>query len=109
MGCSGLAADLRGEKLITAASSDSYIATFKKNVQFCVDLGNEVIRVDATEDPGVEGQVPGEEAQPVVLDYEDALRRVVRTWKECAKIADSAISSGKALQLLTDLARVSHP
>jgi sugar phosphate isomerase/epimerase len=90
MGCSGLAADLWGEKLITANSNEAYIATFKKNVQFCVDLGIEVIRVDTTEAPGVVGQVPGEDAQPLVLDYEDALRRVVRTWKECAKIAADA-------------------
>ena len=33
MGCSGLAADLWGEKLITATSNEAYIATFKKNVQ----------------------------------------------------------------------------
>lgn len=87
MGCSGLAADLWSEKLITAPDDSSYLATFKKNVEFCNDLGIDVIRVDTTEDPGVLGQVPGEEAKPVQVPYEDALKRVAGTWRKCAQHA----------------------
>ncbi len=87
MGCSGLAADLWNEKLITAPKRDSYIATFTKNVEFCNDLDIEVIRVDTTEPPGTLGEIPGEEPAAVVVDYDDALSRVVHTWKECSKIA----------------------
>ncbi len=90
MGCSGLAADLWGERLITAPRKDSYIGCFKKNVRFCNDLGIEVIRVDTTEPPGTIGQVPGEEPAEKVVDYDDALSRVIATWKECSKIAADA-------------------
>lgn len=92
MGCSGLAADLWGESLITAPSNDSYLATFRKNVEFCNDLGIDVIRVDTTEDPRVLGQVgdePALEDKPIV-DYDQALKRVCETWNECAKIAADA-------------------
>ncbi len=113
MGCSGLAADLWSERLITAPSSDSYVATFKKNVQFCNDLGIEVIRVDTTEPPGTLGQVPGEEPAETVVDYDDALKRVVSTWKECAKIAADAglrmvweFEPGFALNKPSDIFRV---
>ncbi len=87
MNCSGLAADLRSEKLITAPKRDSYIAAFTKNVQFCNDLGIDVIRVDTIQPPGILGQIPGEQPAEVVVDYDDALGRVVRGWKQCAKIA----------------------
>lgn len=90
MACSGLAADLWGEKLITAPTNESYLETFKKNVRFCNDLGIEMIRVDTTEPPGVLGQVPGEAPAPVTVDYEKALARVCDTWKECSKIAADA-------------------
>ena len=39
LGCSGLAADLWSESLITAADDTSYLAAFRKNLQFCRDLG----------------------------------------------------------------------
>jgi sugar phosphate isomerase/epimerase len=87
MGCSGLAADLWSERLITAPDDASYMSTFRKNVEFCNDLGIEVIRVDTTEDPGVLGQLPGEAAQPKTVDYEDALKRVAATWRKCAQHA----------------------
>jgi sugar phosphate isomerase/epimerase len=90
MACSGLAADLWGEQLITAPSADSYLATFRKNVKFCQDLGIEVIRVDSTEDPGVLGQIEGEPAKETIVDYDQALKRVCTTWNECAKIAADA-------------------
>ena len=90
MGCSGLAADLWGERLLTAPSDESYRAAFRKNVRFCVDLGIDVIRVDTTEPPGTLGPVPGEEPLEKVIDYDNALKRVVTTWKECAKEAADA-------------------
>ncbi len=90
MGCSGLAADLWSEKLITAPDAESYMATFRKNLKFCTDLGIEVIRVDTTEDPGVLGKVGDEPAQPKVLAYDDALKRVCDTWRQCAAEAADA-------------------
>lgn len=84
MGCSGLAADLWSEKLITAADNSSYLATFRKNLEFCNDLGIDVIRVDTTEDPGVLGPIAGEPAQPATVPYDTALRRVTETWRRCA-------------------------
>ena len=90
MGCSGLAADLWGEKLITAPDDKSYLSTFRKNLKFCLDLGIDVIRVDTTEDPGILGQIPGEPAKPTIVDYDDALRRVCTTWRRCSKEAADA-------------------
>lgn len=90
MGCSGLAADLWSERLITAPSPDSYLATFRKNLRFCVDVGIDVIRVDTTEDPGVLGRVGDEPPKPTVVPYDDALRRVCTTWKQCAREAADA-------------------
>lgn len=87
MGCSGLAADLWSEKLITAKDDSSYMATFQKNVEFCNDLGIDVIRVDTTEDPGVLGQIEGELAKPERIDYSAALKRVADTWRKCAQHA----------------------
>ena len=90
MGVSGLAADLWSEKLITAPTPDSYLATFAKNVQFCVDLGIEVIRVDTTEPPGTLGAIEGEEPAAMVVDYGTALARVTSVWKDCSKMAADA-------------------
>ncbi len=90
MGCSGLAADLWNEKLITAPDNASYLATFRKNLAFCTDLGIDVIRVDTTEPPGVFGQIAGEPAEETVVDYATALARVVSTWKQCAREAADA-------------------
>ncbi len=90
MGCSGLAADLWSEKLITAPNDDSYLATFRKNVKFCNDLGIDVIRVDTTEDPGVLGQVGDEPEKETIVDYDTALKRVADTWRTCAQEAADA-------------------
>lgn len=87
LSCSGLAADFSGQKLITAPKRDSYMEAFQKNVRFCNDLRIDVIRVDTTEPPGTLGPVPGETPEPMVVDYGDALNRVVHTWKECCKYA----------------------
>ncbi len=90
MGCSGLAADLWSEKLITEASNESYLATFRKNLKFCQDLGINVIRVDTTEDPGYLGQIPGEDPKPTTVPYDQALQRVADTWRKCAQEAADA-------------------
>ena len=93
MGCSGLAADLWGEKLITAPDDESYMVTFRKNLQFCNDLGIDVIRVDTTEDPWTLGDIHGETRPDTVtqqLAYDDALKRVCGTWKKCAQEAADA-------------------
>jgi sugar phosphate isomerase/epimerase len=90
MGCSGLAADLWGERLLTAPDNQSYLATFRKNLKFCTDLGIEVIRVDTTEDPWVLGAVPGETRPEKVTQqvaYETALKRVCSTWNQCVRDA----------------------
>ncbi len=90
MGCSGLAADLWSERLITAPDNQSYLATFRKNLQFCNDLGINVIRVDTTEDPWILGDVAGETKPEQVtgqVDYDIALKRVCDTWKRCAQEA----------------------
>jgi sugar phosphate isomerase/epimerase len=89
LGCSGLAADLWSERLITAPDTKSYMAAFRKNLEFCTLLGIDVIRVDTTEPPTVLGNVQGEKApedRPVVK-YEDALKRVASTWRRCAQEA----------------------
>ncbi|UCD27637.1 MAG: sugar phosphate isomerase/epimerase [Planctomycetota bacterium] len=90
MGCSGLAADLWSEKLITAPDNSSYMATFRKNIEFCRDMGIDVIRVDTTEDPGVLGQVGDEPKAEKAVPYDDALKRVCSTWKQCALEATDA-------------------
>lgn len=93
LGCSGLAADLWAEKLITAPDDSSYLAAFRKNLQFCNDLGIDVMRVDTTEDPWVLGDVPGETKPEKVteqVDYDQALQRVAATWKKCAQEAADA-------------------
>ena len=92
MGCSGLAANLWGERLITAPDDSSYLATFCKNLKFCNDTGIEVIRVDTTEDPRVLGKVGDEpplDDRPVV-DYDAALKRLCATWNTCASEAADA-------------------
>lgn len=93
MGCSGLAADLWAEKLITAPDDSSYMAAFRKNLKFCNDLGINVIRVDTTEDPWTLGDVPGEKRPEKVtkqVDYNTALKTVSTTWKKCAQEAADA-------------------
>src|SRR5690349_13793853 len=67
---SGLAANLWGEKEWILNPDDShYLAEFRKNVQFCRDLGIEVIRVDTVHPPDILGD----------LDEETARGRVVAT------------------------------
>jgi sugar phosphate isomerase/epimerase len=93
MGCSGLAADLWGEKLISAPSNESYLNTFRKNLDFCTDLGIDVIRVDTTEDPRTIGDIDGEDPLPTPkVDPDAAFNRVTETWRQCAvEAADKGI------------------
>jgi len=79
---SGLAANLWSEHLIDAEDNAAYLATFRKNLQFCVDLGIPAIRVDAVQPPTIFEKV----------DPETARGRVVETWRRCAaEAADEGI------------------
>lgn len=74
---SGLAADLWAEHLVDTDDTSAYLACFRKNLDFCVDLGIRGIRVDSVQPPtALEG-----------IDVEAARRRVVATWKQCAREA----------------------
>ena len=75
---SGLAADLWSQHLIDADDNSAYLACFRKNLQFCVDLGIPAIRVDTVQPPTIFDKV----------DPDTARQRVVKTWKVCA--ADAA-------------------
>jgi len=75
---SGLAADLWSQHLIDAEDDSAYLACFRKNLQFCVDLGIPAIRVDTVQPPTIFDKV----------DPDTARQRVVKTWKVCA--ADAA-------------------
>lgn len=77
---SGLAANLWGEKLINTSDTSDYIAEFRKNVEFCHDLGIDAIRVDTVQPPTIFSEV----------DPETARKRVVSTWQRCALEASDA-------------------
>ena len=88
LGCSGLAPDPWAEKLITAPDDTSYMATFRKGLQFAKDLGIDTLRVDTTEDPWTLGNVEGETKPDKVtrqVDYDTALNRVATVWRKCAQ------------------------
>jgi sugar phosphate isomerase/epimerase len=74
---SGLAANLWAEHLIDTEDTTDYLNCFRKNLQFCADLGIKGIRVDAVQPPTIL-----EEIDPV-----SGRRRVVSTWKRCAQEA----------------------
>lgn len=74
---SGLAANLWGEHLVDTADNTAYLNEFRKNLDFCVDLGIPGIRVDSVQPPTIFDQV----------DPDTARNRVVTTWKQCAKEA----------------------
>lgn len=79
---SGLAADLWSQHLIDADDNSAYLACFRKNLQFCVDLGIPAIRVDAVQPPTIFDKV----------DPDTARQRVVKTWKVCAaEAADKGV------------------
>lgn len=74
---SGLAANLWGQKLINTDDTTPYINEFRKNVDFCVDTRIPGIRVDTVQPPSVFNEV----------DPDTARKRVVETWKVCAREA----------------------
>ena len=74
---SGIAANLWGEKLLNTDDPSKYIAEFRKNCEFAVDLGIAGIRVDTVQPPTIFAEV----------DYATAKQRLVSTWKVCADIA----------------------
>ena len=74
---SGLAANLWAEHLIDTDDQSAYLACFRKNLDFCVDLGIQGIRVDTVQPPTIFDQV----------DAEMARKRVVETWKVCSREA----------------------
>jgi sugar phosphate isomerase/epimerase len=100
---SGMAANLWGEKLINTGDQSKYIAEFKRNSEFALDLGIKGIRVDCVQPPTIIHEV----------DYATALDRVVRTWKACADIAAGngqyvtwEFEPGFAFNKPTDIVRV---
>jgi len=74
---SGLAANLWGQKLINTEDTTPYINEFRKNLDFCVDLGIPGIRVDTVQPPTIFKEV----------NEDDARKRVVETWKRCVNEA----------------------
>ncbi len=80
LGFSGIAANLWGEKLINTDDQSKYIAEFRRNSEFCADLGIQGIRVDCVQPPTIHREI----------DYRTAMDRVVRTWKTCCDIAADA-------------------
>lgn len=74
---SGLAANLWGEHLLDTDDPADYLACFRKNLDFCVDLGIQGIRVDTVQPPTIFERV----------DPDTARQQLVRTWKQCAREA----------------------
>jgi len=74
---SALAANLWQEHLIDTGDPTDYLNCFRRNLDFCVDLGIRGIRVDTVQPPTIFGQV----------DADVARRRVVKTWKQCVREA----------------------
>ncbi|MEZ5355332.1 MAG: sugar phosphate isomerase/epimerase family protein [Bryobacteraceae bacterium] len=77
MAFSGIAANLWGEKLINTDDQSKYIAEFKRNSDFCKDVGIQGVRVDCVQPPTIHREI----------DYATAADRVVKTWKTCCDIA----------------------
>jgi sugar phosphate isomerase/epimerase len=83
---SGIAADLwnyPNHEMHLADAADggaAYVSEFKKLLEFTVDLGIKVFRVDSVQDPKI---LIGASA----ADVDTARSKVIKTWKECAKIA----------------------
>jgi sugar phosphate isomerase/epimerase len=83
---SGIAADLwnyPGHEIHLADATDGgagYLAEFRKLLEFTVDLGIKVFRVDTVQDPNI---LSGK--TPAAVDV--ARNNVIKVWKEAAKIA----------------------
>jgi len=82
LGWSGLAADLWKQQLLDTDNNSAYLDCFRKNLQFCVDLGIPAIRVDSISPPTIFEKV----------DADTARKRAVKTWKVCAaEAADKGV------------------
>jgi sugar phosphate isomerase/epimerase len=83
---SGIAADLwnyPGHEIHLADAGDggaAYLAEFRKLLEFTVDLGIKVFRVDTVQDPNI---LIGKSQ----VDIDIARNKVIKIWKEAAKIA----------------------
>jgi len=83
---SGIAADLwnyPGHEMHLADATDgghAYITEFRKLLEFTVDLGIKVFRVDTVQDPNI---LVGRSAS----DIDAARNNVIKIWKEAAQIA----------------------
>ena len=103
MAWSGLAANLWGEQLINTTDPSAYLDSFRRNLEFCVDLGIPALRVDTVQPPTILSEV----------DEDTARQRVVSTWKQCAhEAADKNIyltwefEPGFAFNKPTDIIRI---
>ncbi len=74
---SGMAANFWDKDLINTEDPEPYLAEFRKNLDFCVDLGIPGIRVDSIQPPTIFDKV----------DYDTAVKRAVTAWKTCAQEA----------------------
>jgi sugar phosphate isomerase/epimerase len=70
---SGMVPNLWSTKLINTDNHSEYMAEFRKNLQFCEDVGIKGFRVDTVQPPTIFEQV----------DEDTARRRVVKTWQQC--------------------------
>jgi sugar phosphate isomerase/epimerase len=77
---SGLAANLWHTKLLNTADNTGYLDEFRKNLEFCVDLGIDMIRVDTVQPPTVFEEV----------NKGTARGRLEHTWFTCAEEAAKA-------------------
>ncbi|MCH8193394.1 MAG: TIM barrel protein, partial [Planctomycetes bacterium] len=78
LGWSALTVHLHHEHLIDTEDTRAYLHRFRQYLQFCVDLGIPIIRVDTVQSPRVLAAV----------DYESARKRVGETWRRCAAEAE---------------------
>ncbi|MCH8215924.1 MAG: sugar phosphate isomerase/epimerase [Planctomycetes bacterium] len=100
---SALTLHLHNEHLIDTEDTRPYLYHFRQYLQFCVDLGIPIIRVDTVQSPRVLAAV----------DYESARKRVGETWRRCAAEAqDSGVillwefEPGFAFNKPTDVFRI---
>ena len=78
---SNYGADLWGFPLgASKAEASRYEEAFKMNLEFCLDIGCDSIRVDTVSEPPL----------PEGVSYDDAWQRVVGTWQNCSKWAREA-------------------
>jgi len=78
---SNYGADLWGYPLgASDLHAQQYEEIFRLNLEFCTDVGCDSIRVDTVSEPPL----------PDGVSYDDAWRRVVRSWQNCSRWAGDA-------------------